>query len=223
MRIKEMWKKPYRLNVVDEGEPTDLDFGPLLSPAIALGKDGPLSKSGPGALTRWLGVPWQTDEASCLSGYDVTTYLPLPSFWAARVPNQILSEDSYLRSIKATKLNIAQRLKHFDYRQDWLRDLGPVYQKKINLMIAEWHELGIIAKVDDNAGNNKEGFLPNVVWKETGRYFHTGEKDATFEQVLRAETIQDEEVKAKRLLKAVKGDKPSKSTRKRRVFSRGER
>ena len=83
--------------------------------------------------------------------------------------------------------------------------------------------MGIIAKVDDNAGNNKEGFLPNVVWKETGRDFHTGEKDATFEQVLRAETIQDEEVKAKRLLKAVKGDKPSKSTRKRRVFSRGER
>jgi hypothetical protein len=225
MRVKEMWKKPYRLNVVDEGEPTDLDFGPLLSPAIALGKDGPLSKSGPGSLTRWLGVPWQTDEASCLSGYDVTTYLPLPSFWAARVPNQILSEDSYVRSIKAGKLNIAQRLKHFDYRQDWLRDLGTVYQKKINLMISEWHELGIIAKIEDNTASNEQGFLPDVVWKETGRDFHTDEIDATFLQVLRAETIADEErVKAKRLLQASKAaDKSSESTRKRRTFTRGER
>jgi len=225
MRIKEMWKKPYRLNVVKEGEPTDLNFGPLLSPAIALGKDGPLSKSGPGALTRWLGVPWQTDEASCLSGYDVTTYLPLPSFWAARVPNQVLSEDSYVRSIKAGKLNIAQRLKHFDYRQDWLRDLGPVYQKKINLMIAEWHELGIIAKIEDDVPNNEHHFLPDVVWKETGRDFHTNEADATFAQVLRAETISDaDEVKAKRLLQVEKvADKSSTSTRKRRTFSRGER
>ncbi len=225
MRVKEMWKKPYRLNVVDEGEATELNFGPLLSPAIALGKNGPLSKSGPGALTRWLGVPWQTDEASCLSGYDVTTYLPLPSFWAARVPNQVLSEDSYVRSIKAGKLNIAQRLKHFDYRQDWLRDLGTVYQKKINLMIAEWHELGIIAKIEDATANNEQDFLPDVVWKETGRDFHTKEVDATFLQVLRAETISDEEkVKAKRLLQVAKAaDKSSTSTRKRRTFSRGER
>ncbi|MBC8754964.1 hypothetical protein H2O64_09800 [Kordia sp. YSTF-M3] len=225
MRVKEMWKKPYRLNVVKEGEATELNFGPLLSPAIALGKDGPLSKSGPGALTRWLGVPWQTDEASCLSGYDVTTYLPLPSFWAARVPNQILSEDSYVRSIQAGKLNIAQRLKHFDYRQDWLRDLGTVYQTKINLMISEWHELGIITKTEDDASNNEQGFLPDVVWKETGRDFHTDEVDATFAQVLRAETIEDDEkVKAKRLLQATKAaDKSSESKRKRRSFSRGER
>jgi hypothetical protein len=235
MRVKQMWKKPYRLNVVDEGDPTDLDFGPLLSPAIALEKDGPLSKSGPGALTRWLGVPWQTDEASCLSGYDVTTYLPLPSFWAARVPNQVLSEDSYKRSIDAGNLNIAQRLKHFDYRQDWLRDLGTVYQKKINHMISEWHELGIIAKIEDKAANNKEGFLPDIVWKETGREF--GEHDPTFAQVVRAETITDGlDKKAKKatadtvglltknVLTTAKAASHSKtSTRKRRKLSRGER
>ncbi|QHI35057.1 L-lysine 6-oxidase [Kordia antarctica] len=222
MRVKEMWKKPYRLNVVEEGEATDLNFGALLSPAIALGKNGPLSKSGPGSLTRWLGVPWQTDEASCLSGYDVTTYLPLPSFWAARVPNQVLSVDSYVRSVRAEKLNIAQRLKHFDYRQDWLRDLGTVYQKKINLMIAEWHELGIIAKVDNRTENNEEGFLPDTVWVETGRHF--GEDDATFKQVIRAETIAHEKYDTENLLQRV--DAPStkeESTRKRRTLSRGER
>ncbi|WP_420573414.1 LodA/GoxA family CTQ-dependent oxidase [Kordia sp.] len=237
MRVKEMWKKPYRLNVVDEGEATDLDFGPLLSPAIALGKNGPLSKSGPGALTRWLGVPWQTDEASCLSGYDLTLYLPLPSFWAARVPNQVLSEDSYLRSVKAGNVNIAQRLKHFDYRQDWLRDLGSVYQTKINHMIAEWHELGIIAKIEDDAVHNEQGFLPDTVWKETGRKF--GEDDPTYVQVVRAETLTDgldpkaEDARVDKAILAttnllesskIKAASHSiKSSRKRRKVSRGER
>jgi len=220
MRVINMWETPYRLNVVGKDEPTELNFGPLLSPAIALGENGPLSKSGPGALTRWLGVPWQTDEASCLSGYDTSTYLPLPSFWAARVPNQVLSNQSYLR-MEDGAVNIAQRLKHFDYRQDWLRDFGSDYQKKINLMVAEWHELGIIAEIDVATPNNKEGFLPNVAWKETDRHFSGG--DPTFEQVIYAEkedipTLDN--VKASGLLR--KGAEP-KRTRTRRTFKRDER
>ncbi len=221
MRQKIMWKAPYRLNVVNEGEPTPLDFGALLSENIALGKDGPLSKSGPGALTRWLGVPWQTDEASCLSGYDPSTYLPLPSFWAARVPNQVLSEDSYSR-MEDGSVNIAQRLKHFDTRQDWLRDFGSQYQPKINAMIAEWHELGIIAKVEQAPENNEEGYLPKVVWKETGRHF-TG-ADPTFKQVLHAENAEPkeslEDMATPMMLKRAAPERP---TRKRKTFSRGER
>ena len=220
MRVAIMWESPYRLKVVDEGEFTRLNFGPLLSPAIALGPKGPLSKSGPGSLTRWLGVPWQTDEASCLSGYDTSTYLPLPSFWAARVPNQVLSEDSYAR-MEDAKVNIAQRLKHFDYRQDWLRDFGSNYQKKINLMISEWHELGIITKVDGKTPNNIKGFLPDVVWKETGRHFTDG--DPTLEQVIYAEKkeIPSFKAAAKMLLKAKKA-MPARS-RGRRTFDRGDR
>ncbi len=221
MRQKIMWEAPYRLKVVDKNEPTPLDFGPLLSPAIALSADGPLSKSGPGALTRWMGVPWQTDEASCLSGYDTSLYLPLPSFWAARVPNQVLSEDSYAR-MEDADLNIAQRLKHFDYRQDWLRDFGVKYEKKINLMIAEWHELGIITKVDDTTTpNNIKGFLPDVVWKETGRHFT--DDDPTFEQVIYAEKkeMPTFEAVSKSLLAARK--EAPKRSRSRRTFRRDER
>lgn len=257
MRQKQMWKRPYRLNVVEEGEATDLEFGPLLSPAIVLGeillpknldhpklvngqrelKPGPLAKSGPGSLTRWLGVPWQTDEASCLSGYDLTLYLPLPSFWAARVPNQVLSEDGYARSIGAPNLNIAQRLKHFDYRQDWLRDLGSDYTTKINNMIAEWHELGIIAKIESKV-EKADGFLPTIVWKETGRQFN--EDDPTFDQVIIAETITRPTPKTEVVLLEdmdmdLDGAAPeaeetpkaksyvSTSKRKRRKVSRGER
>lgn len=218
MRVKLMWESPYRLHIMEEGKLPKLDFGPLLSTVIALGKEGPLSSSGPGSLTRWLGVPWQTDEASCLSGYDTSTYLPLPSFWAARVPNQVLSEDSFDR-MGVHSLNIAQRLKHFDYRQDWLRDFGSDYTKKINLMVKEWHELGIIAPAEQN---NENEFLPDKIWKETGRHF-SGE-DPTFKQVLYAENEEDHTLEYKDIqkLSLLKSDAPSRE-RERRTFGRGER
>ena len=62
---------------------------------IALAEDGPLHASGPGDLTRWMAVPWQTDTSSCLSRYkrDVDGYLP--TFWPARVPNDVLDLESY--------------------------------------------------------------------------------------------------------------------------------
>ncbi|MCE7995456.1 MAG: hypothetical protein HEP71_25990 [Roseivirga sp.] len=221
LRQKIMWEKPYRLKMVKEGQATQLDFGPVLNPGAALGPKGPLSVSGPGALTRWLGVPWQTDEASCLSGYTTSYYLPLPSFWAARVPNQVLSEDSY-RRMEDGNLNIAQRLKHFDLRQDWLRDFGTVYQTRINDMVADWHELGIIAPKNAKAPNNTEGFLPEKVWKETGRHFTGG--DPTFKQVLYAENAEPksklDDMASPLMLKAQ--SKP-KRTRRRKLFGRGER
>ncbi|SEC52005.1 hypothetical protein SAMN04489761_3215 [Tenacibaculum sp. MAR_2009_124] len=185
MRVKLMWSAPYRLKVVAKNKDTRLAFGPLLSPQIALSEDGPLSKSGPGALTRWLGVPWQTDEASCLSGYNPSTYLPLPSFWAARVPNQVLSEDGFER-LKDDSVNIGQRLKHFDYRQDWLRDLGTQYFKKIDKMTRQWHNLGIIARHEDNVPGDSE-LLPKYAWVESGRPLPA--VDASFEQVEYVEEV----------------------------------
>jgi hypothetical protein len=185
MRNANMWKEPFRLNTLPEGTSTPLDFGPLLSPSIALGATGPLSASGPGALTRWMGVPWQTDEASCLSGYTTSYYLSLPSFWAARVPNQVLSNDSYLRMQKG-EVNIAQRLKHFDYRQEWLREIdgggGDLRRAK---MVDQWYEMGIMVETDSAV--DKDGMLPAKVWKETHNDFKGD--DPTFAQVVAAENI----------------------------------
>ncbi|WP_108807507.1 LodA/GoxA family CTQ-dependent oxidase [Aquimarina spinulae] len=190
MRVKNMWKEPYRLNVLPEGEPIQLDFGAILTPEIALAKDGPCSVNGPGSLTRWMGVPWQTDEASCLSGYTVSTYLPLPSFWAARVPNQVFAEDGYLR-LQAGNVNTAQRLKHLDYRQDWLRDIEADHLKRLENMVEEWNHLGIITKQEKPISNNEEGYLPEVSWVEMGRNFDKEDPDPTFAQVLYAEGDKD--------------------------------
>ena len=58
------------------------------------GRMGRCSASGPGDLTRWMAVPWQTDTSSCLSAYkrDVDGYLP--TFWPARAAD-ILTSAAY--------------------------------------------------------------------------------------------------------------------------------
>ncbi len=178
------WDKPFRLKVLPFGENPKDDYGPLLSKQIALSKGGPIDGSGPGSLTRWLGVPWQTDEASCLSGYTTSYYLTLPSFWSARVPNYILSADSFAR-LTDTSMNIAQRLKHFDYRQNWLRDFSTQNMSRINSMVSRWHELGIIVEhpLPEKSANE---FLPGKLWVESDRGYYNSD-DPTFEQVKIAE------------------------------------
>lgn len=206
------WDKPFRLKILPEGVAPCEDFGPLLAPQIALAKGGPLDGNGPGSMTRWLGLPWQTDNANCLSGYCPSAYLPLPSFWSARVPNQVMSMDSYQR-LQDTQLNLGQRLKHFDFRQAWLRDFSNINQIRINDMIREWHELGIIAAhppIDDNAG----GLLPAKYWVESGRGAY--QTDSSLVQLIRAETgSEPAPPKALQI-----GEKP---LRKRRRFARTER
>lgn len=215
MRVDLMWNANdlFRLNIINEGEKVRDNWGPLLAPKIVLAPDGPLAASGPGTLTRWLGVPWQTDEASCLSGYTPAYYLSLPSFWAVRVPNQVLSSDSFKR-LSDKKLNAGQRQKHFDYRQDWLRDLGSQYQQRINNMVAHWHQLGIISPVEQSQGT--DSMLPAKCWVESGVNF-TPKIDPTFEQVLKVENAED---KAPKLLA---GEAGTGGAHKRRAYGRGER
>ncbi len=219
MRVPLMWKEAFRLNIMAEDATPQDDWGPLLSTKIVLQPGGALAASGPGTLTRWLGVPWQTDEASCLSGYDPSTYLPLPSFWAARVPNQVLSMDSFKR-LSNEQVPVGQRLKHFDYRQDWLRDFGTAYVKKINAMVQKWHYLGIVVQHNAEPGN-AVGLLPAEYWVETGRQdFET--TDPTFEQVVYAENINNEAMPQQQVrLRSTAGSEGPK--RERKTVSRGER
>ncbi|RAJ08247.1 hypothetical protein LX64_00894 [Chitinophaga skermanii] len=213
--------KPFRLKILPENEAPLDNYGPVLTPAIALGPNGPLDGSGPGSLTRWLGVPWQTDEASCLSGYERTTYLSLPSFWAARVPNQVLSAASWER-LTDSNLNLPQRLKHFDYRQDWLRDFGTQYLPKINQMVHEWHLLGISTEMEMPAGSEIEG-LPKKLWVEAGRAGSEAE-DPSFQQVLYAEHATPPALQTSRMMLAdAIGVHPEQlQVRKRRVLARDE-
>jgi hypothetical protein len=223
MRCASMWAAPFRLKVLPEEQAAGDDYGPILRPEVCIGPRGPLESSGPGTLTRWMGVPWQTDEASCLSGYDTSTYLPLPTFWAARVPNQVLSEQAYRRAIDQ-RLPPAQRLKHFDYRQFWLRDLGVSYQARINDMVAKWHELGIVAAQagpSDWASAN----LPRSMWVEMERAPQYSRNDPTWHQVLVAEHVVDAPAEAQPEVAArlLAEEAPTEPQHRRRRYGRGDR
>jgi hypothetical protein len=202
MRVPSMWRDPsrvgdllYRLNVLPPDQEPEDDYGSYLTPEIALGPDGPLRASGPGSLTRWMGIPWQTDEASCLSGYNTSNYLPLPSFWAARVPNQVLAQQSYER-LSDPSLPDVQKVKHLTYRQFWLRDLNAsgAYQARINNMVAHWHDVGIVAEQPVPPEDMKPGW-PHRYWVETGRAPRFVEPDPSWEQVLRAESPAEPEIR----------------------------
>ena len=85
-------------------------------------------------------------------------------------------------------------------------------------MVAEWHELGIIAPIEKAPANNELGFLPTKVWKETGRHFSGA--DPTFAQVLYAEDAYLRLKTDKDM--ALEIQRPSRE-RKRRTFRRDER
>ncbi len=151
MRLPRVWTDAYRLNILDGDEPAHQDYGELLTPAVCTGAGGPYDGIAAGALTRFLGVPWQTDGTSCNSAADYApaTFLSMPTFWGARVPDQVLAEANYQR-MRALDPAIApiQGQKHFMLRVDWLRDVrGFDYYRRLENMINEWWQLGMVLPV----------------------------------------------------------------------------
>jgi hypothetical protein len=207
MRRPELWalhKSPggsdrllYRLNLVAEGKPVHQDFGPQLTRDVCLGPGGPVEAAGPGALTRWLGVPWQTDEASCNSSadYSPSTYLSFPSFWGARVPEQVLSSAAFARAgaIHADPFDDStlQRLKHAFNREDWLRDVrGRTYFERINNMVNLWATLGIVEPASAPQVLKDAGF-PKTAHVESGRDSANAGSDEKTAFIALAEGLRD--------------------------------
>ncbi len=69
VRHPTMYSAPFRIRHrrADDPEPP---LGPTLTPNNVVTVGGPLYAQGPGGLSRWMAVPWQTDTASCRAGYD---------------------------------------------------------------------------------------------------------------------------------------------------------
>jgi hypothetical protein len=217
MRLKSMWRKPFRLNVVPETVAPRLRWGAVLTRKVALAPDGPFTASGPGTLTCFLGLPWQTDQASCLAGYEFGTFLPLPTFWGARVPNQVLPERAYQRFMDA-KLPMAQRFKHLNLRAAWLRFFSTQIQERIETMVAEWNDLGIVAARETPPDAASFG-LGSRLFVETEVAGRLERDDATFAQLLIAEQAPSPRV-ADSTESAKAGTAPTRSGR--RIFSSGE-
>lgn len=148
MRHGSMYRAPFRLREAAPDAPALPNYGTQLTPQVALAVGGPLYAQSAGDLTRWMAVPWQTDTASCRSGYYAgygPRYDPyVPSFWPARVPNQVLTEEDY-SIVMDTEKPRSERRAAFSRRASWFRTLGPGgYTSQINYMIDHFDQMGVL-------------------------------------------------------------------------------
>jgi hypothetical protein len=141
LRRKRFWSAPFRVKRRNGPEP---DFGPSLTPSEALGAAGPLNGSVPGAITRWMGIPWQTDTINCRTGYRPSIDTLLDTFWAGRVPNHVLTQADYA-IVMDTGRPLKQRRAAFRRRKAWWRGmLTSSYIGSLNRMVNRWDELGFV-------------------------------------------------------------------------------
>jgi hypothetical protein len=166
MRHGSMYREALRLRerAPDDGE---ADYGDTLTAAKALDPYGPLSRSGPGDVTRWMAIPWQTDTASCRSGYDPPDNF-IPSFWPSRVPNDVFTEGQY-RTVTDPRKDPDVRETAFRSRVRWLRgfDYDGPYLPQISRMITEFGKLGVIERRDNPNANDATDPFPPVMYVES--------------------------------------------------------
>jgi hypothetical protein len=142
-RVPSVWAEPFRLKLRSL-TPDTANWGTELTAATALSANGPLNGCTPGDVTRWLGIPWHADGASCRSGYQRSISPVLPAFWPARVPNHVLSEADYRIVMDRTR-PLAERKAAFARRRDWERFIArPTRPPTLALMVEEWFRQGIV-------------------------------------------------------------------------------
>jgi len=142
-RLPSMYMEPFRFAHALDGWIAPQPAQILSADTITL-PHGPFSGQQPGGLTRWMAVPWQTDSASCRSGYDPQYDPYVPTFWPARVPNQVMTKENYAVVMDDTK-PLGERLAAFANRAAWIAPLGTTsYTDAINNMIHHFDKLGVV-------------------------------------------------------------------------------
>jgi hypothetical protein len=168
MRHATLYMAPFRIRHRHAAEKIP-PVGDALSPADALANDGPLYGQQAGWITRWMGVPWHTDTASCRSqaAYDPTYNPFVPTFWPARVPNQVLSADDYAAVLETARPR-PERVARFRQRKDWIAETlrEPNYLQQIVAMIEHYGEMGVITARQGIQGDSD---IPSVVYVSDGK------------------------------------------------------
>ena len=167
MRTSGMYMAPFRLKHAPAKPKTDYKYyGSTLDAGVLGMSAGPLlGGQVAGGVTRWMAVPWQTDTASCRDGY-TTKYDPyLPTFWPARVPNNILGEEDYYKTLD-TNLSLEDRRLAFSNRYFWLDNLPldgepPTQTNQINSMVKYFDKLAIVQH-RPGTDDDREYFPPEM-------------------------------------------------------------
>jgi L-Lysine epsilon oxidase N-terminal/L-lysine epsilon oxidase C-terminal domain len=165
MRHATLYDKPFRIRHRPAGQP-EPDYGRTLNQQGALQPGGPLYAQGPGDISRWMALPWQGDTAFCRSGYE-TDYDPyVPTFWTARVPNQVLTEEGY-QTVIDTSLPRATRIAAFNHRPDWMRAILDPPAPVADIMMRMIKEFGALGIVEARPGVNDDPDFPEVIFVES--------------------------------------------------------
>lgn len=192
MRHASMYMGKYRLRHRPSKQKAP-NYGSLLTPEVAVSEQGPLYAQAPGDITRWMAVPWQTDTASCkyayYAGYGPKYDPYLPTFWPARVPNQVLTESDY-QLVMDESAPTEQRTEAFNRRDDWFRTLGDQgYVEQINNMIHNFDEMGIV----ETRSGPSDDLFPNTLQVEQ-RNLHAVKTNntASLTTVTRGEKVEED-------------------------------
>lgn len=161
MRHASMYRAPYRIRERAEGK-AQPSYGSMLDQNKVLAVGGPLYEQGPGDLTRWMALPWQGDTAFCRSGYD-SDYDPfMPTYWPARVPNNVLTLSDY-NILADKKQPMELRIAAFRNRPSWFRQLPSGAVDAMDYMVAHFNEMGILEAKDRP---DDLDWLPEKLWVE---------------------------------------------------------
>lgn len=162
LRHPSMFEKPFRFRLRPMGEP-EPDYGSSLTPAMALAPGGPLYDQMPGSISRWMALPWQGDTAFCRSGYPPGFDPYVPSFWPARVPNQVLTEEDYQIVMDTTRPR-SVRLAALNNRLQWTRALPTDAVEAMLQMVAHFADMGV---VEARQGIPYDPDFPAVIYVES--------------------------------------------------------
>lgn len=169
MRTATMYMGPFRIAHAAHGWVEPSYGAELTSDTLSL-PNGPLAGQLPGGITRWMAIPWQTDTASCRSGYQKSYDPYVPTFWPARVPNQVLSEENY-KIVMDKGRPMAERMAAFANRAAWIRPLGSKsYTDQINNMI---HHFGGMGVVEHRPGPGDPEFPQSMQVEQLPKHTHT--------------------------------------------------
>ncbi len=160
VRQQSMYDGLYRIKHLPS---TELDYGPELTPAVALSAEGPTQGAAAGDLSKWMALPWHADALRCASGYQQFIDPYLWTFWPTRAPDHVLRESDY-HTIMDPNAEMADRVKAFQTRASWKRSVMTQSQAAaVNAMISDWPKLGVLV---DKPGPGDPNF-PDTLKVET--------------------------------------------------------
>ncbi|MBC2886318.1 catalase [Ochrobactrum sp. CM-21-5] len=170
MRHVSIYRAPYRIREAAPDKFHEPALNDTFDYIAAHTPGGALAAQPPGGLTRWMALPWHGDTARCRAGYDADYGQYTPAYWPARVPNHVLTQESYGEVMNRFG-DEKSRQEAFNTRENWWRHLSANpdsrdradEEEQTQYMINNYDRMGIILRTD---GPEKLSGVPEELYVE---------------------------------------------------------